>query len=228
MPLATFARIDPQKRARLLRAAAREFAANGFHRANVNKIAEAAGVAKGAIYTYFESKEDLYRATLAEGTRILSEVMESVSSSGASVQEQLRELFLRGFDRLRDNGDFLQMYCDLFTAGEPNLAGALAEEIEASSVSFYSSLLERGKRSGEVRGDLPFPLAAFLIDTLYVMFFAASVSTYQRARARAFGLKPGAASGWLKQHVGPLVDFIVRGISPRQATEAGHGKRKAG
>ncbi len=216
MPRATFDRIDAGKKARLLRVAAKEFAANGFHKANVNTIAEKAGIAKGAIYTYFESKHDLYLAALAEGTRVLGDVMDEVSATGGSVKEQLRRLFLRGLELLDDNAAFLQMYCDLFTAGSPSLPNGLAETIEARSVSFYSTLLADGKLKGEVRADLQLPATAFLIDTVYVMFFAAAVSAYQGGRASAFGIRPSSSTGWLKSYVEPVLEFILRGIAPAE------------
>jgi AcrR family transcriptional regulator len=47
-------------RAELLDAAARVFAAQGFHAASVDQVAEAAGYTKGAVYSNFSSKEELF------------------------------------------------------------------------------------------------------------------------------------------------------------------------
>jgi AcrR family transcriptional regulator len=49
---------------RLLRVAASEFAQVGFEQANINVIAERAGLGKGTIYLYFPSKQDLFLALL--------------------------------------------------------------------------------------------------------------------------------------------------------------------
>lgn len=49
---------------RLLRVAASEFAQVGFEQANINIIAERAGLGKGTIYLYFPSKQDLFLALL--------------------------------------------------------------------------------------------------------------------------------------------------------------------
>ncbi|MCX8062725.1 MAG: TetR/AcrR family transcriptional regulator [Anaerolineales bacterium] len=51
-------RIEARK-IQILDAAARVFAEKGFHAATTKEIAEAADVAEGTIYNYFESKEDL-------------------------------------------------------------------------------------------------------------------------------------------------------------------------
>src|SRR5437762_13657195 len=47
------------KRERILDAAIKVFAAEGFYNAKVSQIAQAAGVADGTIYLYFKSKDDL-------------------------------------------------------------------------------------------------------------------------------------------------------------------------
>jgi AcrR family transcriptional regulator len=55
---------DPAKHARLLEAAAEEFARVGYERASVDTIAARAGVAKGTVYLYFEGKARLFLAVL--------------------------------------------------------------------------------------------------------------------------------------------------------------------
>src|ERR1700710_2155890 len=47
-------------RERLLAAARSAFASNGFHGASVEEIASSAGFSTGALYSNFDSKEDLF------------------------------------------------------------------------------------------------------------------------------------------------------------------------
>jgi len=49
-------------RAKLLDAAEREFGEKGYHEAAISGITSRAGVALGSFYTYFDSKESLFRA----------------------------------------------------------------------------------------------------------------------------------------------------------------------
>lgn len=53
-------------RAELLEAAAAVFAAHGFNGASVDKVAEAAGYTKGAVYSNFTSKEELFLELLGQ------------------------------------------------------------------------------------------------------------------------------------------------------------------
>ena len=49
--------------------AATRFAENGYHPTSVAEIVEGLGVGKGVFYWYFDSKDDLLNAILAEGQR---------------------------------------------------------------------------------------------------------------------------------------------------------------
>ena len=51
---------------KLLEAAAQEFGARGYHEAAITGITSRAGVALGTFYTYFESKEELFRALVRD------------------------------------------------------------------------------------------------------------------------------------------------------------------
>ena len=47
---------------KLLDAAAAEFAESGFHEASISGITRRAGVALGTFYTYYDSKDAIFRA----------------------------------------------------------------------------------------------------------------------------------------------------------------------
>jgi AcrR family transcriptional regulator len=51
---------DPRKRQQIIDGARRLFLAEGFDAASMGEIAKAAGVSKGTLYVYFESKEELF------------------------------------------------------------------------------------------------------------------------------------------------------------------------
>ncbi|MCY4423901.1 MAG: TetR/AcrR family transcriptional regulator, partial [Acidimicrobiaceae bacterium] len=77
-----------EHRRRLLEAAAAEFAAKGLDGARVDDISLAAGLGKGTIYNYFESKHEVFReVVLAWFTRI-TETLEPVPED-APIRDQL-------------------------------------------------------------------------------------------------------------------------------------------
>jgi len=54
---------------RLLEAAAAEFGERGFHEGAITGITQRAGVALGTFYTYFQSKEEVFRALVRDMSR---------------------------------------------------------------------------------------------------------------------------------------------------------------
>ena len=53
---------DPVKRGQILDGAKRVFMKLGYDAASMNDVTREAGVSKGTIYVYFQSKEDLFGA----------------------------------------------------------------------------------------------------------------------------------------------------------------------
>lgn len=91
-------RVNAQTRAAhrgaLLASGAAAFAGEGFEGAAIDRISEAAGLAKGTIYNYFPSKRAIFEEVLREGCRYASEAAEAVPD-GACSAERL-EAFVRG------------------------------------------------------------------------------------------------------------------------------------
>ena len=55
------------REAEILQAARQVFAREGFADASMEEIAQVAGLAKGTLYLYYDSKRELYRAALRAG-----------------------------------------------------------------------------------------------------------------------------------------------------------------
>jgi AcrR family transcriptional regulator len=59
------------------------FSEKGYHDATMDDIAERIGVSKAALYQYFESKEDLYRAILTARYRNMTYMISSKLTGGS-------------------------------------------------------------------------------------------------------------------------------------------------
>lgn len=90
-------------RAELLDAAATIFARSGYHGASLDEIAEAAGFTKGAIYSNFRSKEELFLALLdrhhADALASFDEILECADPEQRPHQLAERREKLAVFDR---------------------------------------------------------------------------------------------------------------------------------
>lgn len=91
--------------AEILQAASRVFAERGFEPATMAEIARVAGVAKGTIYLYYPSKQDIYLATLRASAVDLTGRTRAAMDRAATVGEKIRafiETRLRYFEAHRD------------------------------------------------------------------------------------------------------------------------------
>ena len=87
------ARLKTQtKELAILDAASRVFAARPFHEVLIDSIASDAGIGKGTIYRYFETKEDLYFATVVHVVEGLAAELEKVSRAEASAARKLEAI----------------------------------------------------------------------------------------------------------------------------------------
>src|SRR4249920_557563 len=76
-------------RRHLLEAAGVVFARQGFHGATLDEVAATAGFTKGAVYSNFTSKDDLFLALLEDRTeRQLAVVSDVLAAAGHAAAEQ--------------------------------------------------------------------------------------------------------------------------------------------
>lgn len=74
----------------ILTAATRVFGRKGYEASRAEDIAVAAGIAKGTLYLYFESKEAIYTATVSRACRELREQMEREAGQATGFEAKLR------------------------------------------------------------------------------------------------------------------------------------------
>jgi AcrR family transcriptional regulator len=147
-------------RVRLLAAAAEEFGRVGLERANVDAISLAAGFAKGTIYNYFPSKEELFLA-------VVEEAVGQATAAGSAPDEAAAwkrlQATLAGFCAWAGAHDpfarVLVRECLMGTPGlYPRVMGA-----EAPLVGELEAILRDGVARGELRDDVPAELLALAI-----------------------------------------------------------------
>src|SRR3954468_14250092 len=90
MPRPRSAAADSASRARIVRAAAREFAAHGYAGANMDRIARTARLNKAMIYYHFASKAALYREILNDMFGAVRARVAAVADADASPQDKIR------------------------------------------------------------------------------------------------------------------------------------------
>jgi TetR/AcrR family transcriptional regulator, fatty acid metabolism regulator protein len=78
-------------------------AENGYHQAQVSKIAKQAGVADGTIYLYFKNKEDILISLFREKMGDFVEKIENIIAGKTTATEKLLSLIESQFSMLSDD-----------------------------------------------------------------------------------------------------------------------------
>jgi AcrR family transcriptional regulator len=145
-------------RSQLIDAAATVFARRGFVAASLDEVAEEAGLTKGAVYSNFDSKEDLFEAVLDERfDKPLQQEVEAIENIEGTQQQramagarmfidavqQERELFLLSLERR------------IYIARHPELAPSLVPRYR-EQIGRVAEMIATQSR----KWDLPLPLPA--------------------------------------------------------------------
>ncbi len=132
-------------RRRLLEAAERVFAERGYHDASIVKITEAAGVAQGTFYIYFESKQQVFDELVIDLNHRVRQAMAEASSQGTTRSDAER----RGFEAFfRFTGEHPALYRIIRQAEfvSPHTLRLHYQRI----VEGYVDGLNRAKEAGEI------------------------------------------------------------------------------
>lgn len=91
---------DKPKYRQIIDAAVIAISENGYHQAQVSKIAKQAGVADGTIYLYFKNKEDILISVFEEKMAIFVQKLEEIIKSDISSTEKLTKMIENHFEVL--------------------------------------------------------------------------------------------------------------------------------
>ncbi|SLN22611.1 putative HTH-type transcriptional regulator YfiR [Falsiruegeria litorea R37] len=88
----TIAKDHDQKRAQILKSAARVFAREGFDRASMTQLARECGISKANIYHYYDSKDAILYDILETYLRELRDLICGIELEGLSSEERLHRV----------------------------------------------------------------------------------------------------------------------------------------
>jgi AcrR family transcriptional regulator len=148
----------------ILQAAGRIFARLGYSATNVEDIAKEAGMAKGTVYLYFKSKEEIFVAILARHVEILTDRTIEGMSAVETFPDRLTVFLNLRVAYLQHNQDFLRIYFAEF--GSCGSRSTLISEVIGKhfwrGVEFMRGCLEQAIARKEIRR-VPIEPAAFAI-----------------------------------------------------------------
>lgn len=199
-----WARRKQARPAEILDAALKVFAHKGFAAARMDDIARQAGVTKGTIYLYFESKEAVFKSLVREAVgTTLSTVATNAQNFEGSARDLLR-MFLTTMVQLLMDSDKVEIPKIVIAESRnfPWLAQFYRFEVIERGLQLMISLVERGIASGEFRA-LPAGHVARLC-VAPVLFCAIWRVTFSHLDPEPYDFK-----GLIETHL----DILFRGLA---------------
>jgi TetR/AcrR family fatty acid metabolism transcriptional regulator len=132
-------------------AAMRAVARKGLAKTTVEDIAREAGVAKGTLYLYFRSRDEIIEKTIGAAVDVLLERIGAAAgeAEGAPFSEALRRVLTAQFAYFDENREFFRLY---FESGEYSEDRRLRRTRRSQlHLGLFVALIRRGRRRGELR-----------------------------------------------------------------------------
>ncbi|MDP9831122.1 TetR/AcrR family transcriptional regulator [Kineosporia succinea] len=153
----------------VMRAALELFAEQGYANTSVQQLVEAAGVTKGALYHYFQSKDDLLFAIYERILTVQTEHLHAIVEKNLGVEETVRRVCV---DVVETSVDFL-LEGTVFFRSQHMLSAPRQQEVTRRRRAYhdvFTGLLTQGQAEGLYRTDVPVTVmtAHFFSDLHYL------------------------------------------------------------
>ena len=197
-----------ESRRRILEAAREVFFRDGFMGANLDEVAEKAGVAKGTLYRYFESKAELYVAVLAQNGAIFESKVRATLSPGLSPPDQIRRTARFYLDHYIENPDYFQIFWAI--ENQPvigELPAGVVEEVARlweQCMAILAEVIEQGSREGFFEECDPWETANLLWTIANGLIQTETSSTRRQLRRAP-----------LDRAFEEAIEVVLRGLTPR-------------
>jgi len=193
----------------LLDAALDVFFEKGFAAARLEDIAARAGVSKGTVYLYFNSKEDVFDALVRAIPQANVEQVRALASDPAIPADQMLARVLQFIGGLLGDGRMAKF--PRLIIGEvgnfPKLAESYKREVISRGLAILSAIIERGIREGRFREVDPTHAAFAALSPL--LFTAIWRTTFEQ-----FDAAPLDAEHFIAQHI----ETFLRGMAKEPAS----------
>jgi TetR/AcrR family transcriptional regulator len=193
----------------LLNAALDLFVEKGFSATRVEEVAARAGVSKGTLFLYFQSKEDLFKAVVRENiaNKFPTWQEEFITFEGSS-SDMLRYALVSWWERIgntRASGITKLVMSE--AQNFPEIAEFYQEEVIKPGNAMIRRILERGVQSGEFRDiDLEQAVHIIVAPMIFLMMWKHSMGA---CAASAKIVDP-------EQFIHMQVDVLLHGMTAKK------------
>ena len=156
-----------KKEQNIIVAAERIFESFGFHNAKIDDIAHEAGITKVTLYSYFQSKENLYLAVIYKGFQALTEIFYNVINDHREQSgfDSTMAIFNSFYEFCENNYLYSEAILDYFSmirndirSENQNLTDSIffrkLQDIQNIPLKITAQEIHRGKHDGSITADI--------------------------------------------------------------------------
>jgi TetR/AcrR family fatty acid metabolism transcriptional regulator len=143
----------PDKRERILKAAIKVFAKNGFYATRVSELAKAAGVADGTIYLYFKNKDDVLITIFEEGIERLLTILRGVAESEEPFEHRIQRIIELQLGLMEEQRDLAEVIT-VNLRQSSRLLKQYATPLFMQYIDVIAGVVRDGQEQGAFRKDL--------------------------------------------------------------------------
>ena len=197
----------------ILSAALDSFVERGFTATRLEEVAKRAGVSKGTLYLYFDSKDALFKAVIRENiVANLERAEQQVEAWEGPSRELLAELF-HGWWRTLHESRLTGLPKLMFSeaANFPDLARFYFDEVVERGRRLFARVLERGIARGEFRPlDVPYTVRVIMAPVVMAL-----ISKHSLVKCHIDAMD-------YDRHLEALIDIVLNGVVAAPGKERAH------
>ena len=159
-------------RAAILDAALHLFTRQGYENTSIDQLAKAAGIGKGTIYGYFQTKSEIFLAFCEDQLAFVYRELAEKSKPGTPLIKQLLTLFMGEFRFVNRNKEFGRILMRE-TVFPKELTIERSQELDNKYINLMVPIFKLAQKSGELRTDLELILVVGHFYALYIMTISA-------------------------------------------------------
>lgn len=199
-----------ERPAEILQAAVEEFAENGFANAKIQSIATRAGVAKGTVYLYYATKEEIFEAIVRDRIQPVFAMASAMSEQWQGTQaDLLRQIVTHFYGQMIENDERRMILKTLISEGGrfSELAAFYHREILVGARKMLRELIRRGIEAGEFRDGAYAKEPMILVGpAIFAAVWKMTFDSVEKLNTKR----------WLEAHL----DVILRGVANHEKHES--------
>ena len=148
------------RREEILTAAIKVFGKKGFAATCVGDVADAAKMAKGPVYLYFDSKEEIYATAIRLAVERLQALAAERTQAATGVRERLAVAIAVRMEFWHEQ---INLYRLLLTVGREPQHKRQTHELMRAGHAHFAEILKEGVQAGEIAGTVDLETVAWAI-----------------------------------------------------------------